>query len=551
MDDDDDDDDGAPPGSHSRTGAISWSTSSQCVELASQEVSECSHLHFFLHRYPAKMGIACVAVISTLLCSVLSSTIKAKDEHRTVLFGEDVHIPVPALDTTEVLFKPRVDALLGRVLLRDGKILDSRSKLNVHISHLILEDVGEEDEGTYVVKNSAALADVRRIILIVRDCALETVVKYGDTYHIPINPSIGPYTLKFRPEAQTPVYQTTEEPPVLLLNQTGIPTQAYKHRLTVGEKRVSLGLVTGADEGSYTVVDSDEKVQTRACLDVKAHQIFVHLNYGKTLKIRLHVDYTKVKMVYFTDTDYKERLIMDQGELTAPVDSAFEGRESVEGSMFYLKKVKVGDNGVFRVMDSSGFRIADVYLHVEPYKLPQLYLAIISLVFRQVVHEAYTRFTKEPTVQSTWENNTESTEVEIKGLEVSKPGQYHALQSDKNFLEMNDSGVEFNSSALPLDSDADVPDNLASHKILLESDTLAGVPPAISEGDHSATRTPDSILSVSPAVQPKSAAQIDGDLIGATTPEEIAKANESDAKMSKDASPHSEKALDPSNGTTT
>uniref|UniRef100_A0A672KNQ7 Uncharacterized LOC107554336 n=2 Tax=Sinocyclocheilus grahami TaxID=75366 RepID=A0A672KNQ7_SINGR len=500
---------------------------------------------------------------------------------------------VPALDTTEVLFKPRVDALLGRVLLQDGKILDSRAKLNIHISHLILEDVGEEDEGTYVVKNSAAPADVRRIILIVRDCALETVVKYGDTYHIPINPSIGPYTLEFRPEARTPVYQTTEEPPVLLLNQIGIPTQEYEHRLTVGEKRVNLHLVTGADEGSYTVVDSDEKVRTRACLNVKDHQIFEHLNYGETLKIMLHVDYTKAKMVYFTDTDYKERLIMDQGELTVPVDSAFEGRESVEGSMFYLKKVKVGDNGVFRVMDSSGFRIADVYLHVEPYKLPQLYLAIISLVsllaflllvcllsclikvhrraerarkitliaqqagkgdgevFRQVVHEAYTRFTEEPTVQSTWENNTESTEVEIKGLEVSKPGQYQVLQSDKNFLEMNDSGVEFNSSALPLDSDTDVPDNLASHKILLESDTLAGVPPAISEGDHSATRTPDSILSVSPAVQPKSAAQIDGDLIGATTPEEITKANESDAKMSKDASPYSEKALDPSNGTTT
>lgn len=32
----------------------------------------------------------------------------------------------------------------------------------------------------------------------------------------------------------------------------------------------------------------------------------------------------------------------------------------------------------------------------------------------QVVHEVYTRFTEESTVQSTWENNTESTEVEIK-----------------------------------------------------------------------------------------------------------------------------------------
>lgn len=115
---------------------------------------------------------------------------------------------------------------------------------------------------------------------------------------------------------------------------------------------------------------------------------------------------------------------------------------------------------------------------------------------------------------------------------------------------MNDSGVEFTSSGLPLDSDTDVPD-LTSHKLLLEPDTLAGVPPTISEGDHSATRTPDSILSASPVVPPKSGAQIDGDLIGATTPEEMM--NELDAKMSKDASPHSEKAttLDPTNGTTT
>lgn len=116
---------------------------------------------------------------------------------------------------------------------------------------------------------------------------------------------------------------------------------------------------------------------------------------------------------------------------------------------------------------------------------------------------------------------------------------------------MNDSGVEFNSSSLPLDSDTDVPDNLTSQKLLLESDTLAGVPPAISEGDHSATRTPDSILSASPVVQPKSDAQIDGDLTCATTPEGMTEANDLDAKTSKDASPHSEKALDPSNGTTT
>lgn len=311
------------------------------------------------------MSITCGAVITTLLCSAWSSTIKAKDEHHIAFFGEDVHIPVTALDTSEVLFKPRVEPLLERVLLRNGTILDQRAKLNFYISHLILEDVGEEDEGTYVVKNSAAPADVRRIILVVRDCALETVVKYGETYRIPINPAIGPYTLEFRPGTLTPVNQTTEEPPVLLLNQTGIPTEQYENRLTVGEKRVNLHLVTGADEGSYTIVDRDEKVRLRACLNVKAHIIFDHLIYGQTLKIKLHVDHTKVKMVYIPDSDHKERLIMGQGELMLPVETVFEGRASVEGSTFYLKKVKFSDMGVFRVMDFSGFRITNVYLHVE------------------------------------------------------------------------------------------------------------------------------------------------------------------------------------------
>lgn len=42
-----------------------------------------------------------------------------------------------------------------------------------------------------------------------------------------------------------------------------------------------------------------------------------------------------------------------------------------------------------------------------------LILDLCICVF-QVVHEVYTRFTEESTAQSTWENNTESTEVEIK-----------------------------------------------------------------------------------------------------------------------------------------
>lgn len=107
---------------------------------------------------------------------------------------------------------------------------------------------------------------------------------------------------------------------------------------------------------------------------------------------------------------------------------------------------------------------------------------------------------------------------------MSKPGRYHALTSD-NFLEMSDSGVEFTSSGLPLDSDTDAAITYASHKPLLN----AVSPTAVTEGVHSdsleatdfgASRTPDSAMSASPASNPRSlvAATPDGSLHNAASP---------------------------------
>uniref|UniRef100_A0A4W4H8R3 Uncharacterized protein n=1 Tax=Electrophorus electricus TaxID=8005 RepID=A0A4W4H8R3_ELEEL len=462
-------------------------------------------------------------------------------------FGEDIHIPVPAMDTTEVVFKPKLDPISEVVFFRNREIQNSRAKLNFQTRHLVLEDVGEEDEGTYVVRNSAAPADVRRIILIVRDCATETTVKYGETYHITLNDITGPYTLEFR-RSTSHINQTIEPSAVVLLNHSIIPIEEYRTRLSASEKKVNLHVVTGTDEGSYTVLDSDGKIRKRTCLNVKEHQIFVHLHYDKTLKIKLYINHTKINMVYTPDSDNEARLILDQGELVVPLDPMLDGRVSVDVSMFYLKKVKVSDTGIFRVTDLSGFHIADVYVDVESiffvwltisfwhfsFILTLLYPCLISVrrreararkialiaqqagkgdgeTFRQVVHEAYTRFTEESTLQSTWENITESTEVEIKGLEVFTAGHYHTFLAENNFVEMTD-------SALPLDSDTDVPQTYASHKLLFDSDSLAAAAPANSEGNHSATRTPDSVLSASPATQHKSEAHAESDFLGVTTP---------------------------------
>lgn len=112
---------------------------------------------------------------------------------------------------------------------------------------------------------------------------------------------------------------------------------------------------------------------------------------------------------------------------------------------------------------------------------------------------------------------------------MSKPGRYQTLPSD-SFLEMNDSGVEFSHSGFPQDSDTEAVMTYASHKPLLNaasppavtngalSDSLEAA--AVLDGDLSAVRTPDSVLSASPASHPRSAAAAtpDGSLHSAASP---------------------------------
>ncbi|XP_062386136.1 uncharacterized protein LOC134073168 [Sardina pilchardus] len=524
----------------------------------------------------------------------------AKEEHRVAFFGEDVDIRVPSLASTEVVFRPRVKGHAEVVLMQNGTLVHTRAKLNTQF--LILEDVGEEDEGVYVIKNTEAPTHVRRLTLIVRDCALEQTVKYGDTYHIQLHSITLPITLEFR-YGIAHINQTTESPPVVLLNQTATPVDEYKGRLTVSTKWVTLHRVTGMDEGSYTILDSDGKIRMRTCLSVKEHQNFIHLEYDKTLKINLHLSSDKVNMVYTRDSDRKERVILNQGKLMLPVDPVLDGRLSVEGSVVYLKQVRASDMGTFRVKDLLGFHVAEVHLEVDSYKLPPLTVAILAMLglvvllllvcllscqinvrrraekarkitliaqqagkaegdtFRQVVHDAYTRFTEDSITQSQWDQNTDNTEVEIKGLEVSKAGRYESLFSDKNFLEMSDSGVEFTSSGLPLDSDTDMPMTYGSHKPLLDSvhsDGFVTAQPTIAEGTESNSRTPDSILSGSPASLPKANGQPDGNLMETDAPDSAPRGPEVDGVVipppagspakepSADAPPAGEAASTPS-----
>lgn len=88
-----------------------------------------------------------------------------KDE--AVLLGEDYHILLPA-GGANVIFKPRIGPDREMEMMKDMEVLVPRVKLNQALSHLILENVGESDEGLYIIRSERNPEDVKRLNLIVR-----------------------------------------------------------------------------------------------------------------------------------------------------------------------------------------------------------------------------------------------------------------------------------------------------------------------------------------------------------------------------------------------
>ncbi|XP_067304949.1 uncharacterized protein si:dkeyp-77h1.4 [Pseudorasbora parva] len=434
-------------------------------------------------------------VLSVLFCSALSATLKAQKVSQTLFYGEDFHIPMPA-GKADVLFKPSIVRGNEKLLMSSGEVVDLRAKLNTVLTHLILENVGESDEGVYTITSDQTTEDVTLITLYVRDCYSELIVKYGSDFHVSLNDISEPVRVGFR-HSSVEANQTSL-PAVDLLKDDGSPKENYQERIEITSQRFTLRAVTEADEGSYTFSDSDKKDKKKICLNVKAHQIFVTLSYGSTLKINLHLNSSFAHLFYTPKSDNNKYMIMERGELKLPANLDLEGRLSLEDSMCFLTDVKASDAGVFSVTDHQGFLVSDVHLEVEAYKLPKLYIAILALVallvllllvclvsclvkirqraakaraieekaqnagkvegdnFRQVVKDACTRQNEEAPALSQKEDITEksqSTEVSIKGLEVST--KEPSLQ-ERN-METSDSGVGFNTTGLPLDSDTDAP----------------------------------------------------------------------------------------------
>lgn len=439
----------------------------------------------------------------------------------------------------EVTFQSRSSPRAADVvLMRDGSVVNTRAKLNRQLSHLIIEAVVEADEGVYTVKNPEKPEDVRRIALIVRDCSNEQTIKYGDNYHIPLLGIIPPITLEYRPSAVEA--NQTSRPALVLLTSTGISREGYEGRISVNERHITLSTVTGADEGSYTVRDAELEIKRKVCLNVREHQNFVTLPYGKTVKINLILNSSLVRLNYTRNRDPTPYLLMDKGEFTsARTELGIEDRLSMEGSLVFLDQVRSSDAGQFKITDLLGFPVSIIHLEIQPYKLESLYVAIIALLgllvflllvcllsclikvkkrakrasdlekiaqnagkedegeaFRQVVKNITKLSEESKHSQADTTEKSQSTEVDIKGLEVS------SKEVGIGNLETSDSGVGFN-TALPLDTDTDAPDQIPDSEAVSISVAPEAKPSAPSAAEAEPSAPPAMEIKSSPVAETK------------------------------------------------
>ncbi|XP_030249682.1 uncharacterized protein LOC115567347 [Sparus aurata] len=474
------------------------------------------------------MATVSVIAISFLFASALSAPLKGEEESRTLFHGEDFHILLPSLSLLVTFRNSSAPRSPEVVLMRDGVMRHTRAKLNRHLSHLVVDSVGEGDEGVYTVKNPDDPEDVRHIALIVRDCSIEQSIKYGGDFDVLLLGVTPPITLEYRPIAVEA--NDTSRPALVLLTSTGMTRDGYQGRVSANERQVTLSSVTGADEGSYTVRDAEGHIQRKVCLNVKEHQNFVKVPYGKKLKINLILNSSLVDLYYTRDSDKTTHLLLEKGKFTdARAELGLEDRLSMEGSLVFLDQVRGSDDGQFKITDILGFTVSSIHLEVLPYKLESLYVAIIALLgllvflllvcllsclikvkkrakrsaaleklaqnagkedegeaFRQVVKNITKLSEESKHSQADTTEKSQSTEVDIKGLEVS------SKEVGIGNLETSDSGVGFN-TALPLDTDTDAPDPT--------SESVAVTLPVVPETKPSPPSAAEAKPSAPPAIE--------------------------------------------------
>nr|XP_015195088.1 PREDICTED: uncharacterized protein LOC107076145 [Lepisosteus oculatus] len=271
----------------------------------------------------------------------------------------------------------------------------------------------------------------------------------------------------------------------------------------MGSRHWSLHAVTVGDQGVYIVRDWEGRELDRVCLVLREPTRYADLPWGGTLKMDLAPGGAAASLLFTPDGERAARVLVRDGEVA---DLRYGRRLLLEGGLWALRELKPADGGLYQIADPQGRAVASIYARVQAYKLPPLYVAILSLLgvvalllcvclvsclfrirrrelkakaiariaqeagkgdgeaFRQVVQEVYTRH-----VADVLSSHSQ-------GPEASKTTRYHALADEKNFLESSEPECDFHgaaaaadtsaaAAALPLESDTDLSATFTSAKL--------------------------------------------------------------------------------------
>lgn len=83
-------------------------------------------------------------------------------------------------------FRPSIGQGREKALMKSGEVVDIRAKRNDALSHLILENVGESDEGVYIISSGQNPVDVTRVTLFVRGMEHPQILIQRYSNHIPL-----------------------------------------------------------------------------------------------------------------------------------------------------------------------------------------------------------------------------------------------------------------------------------------------------------------------------------------------------------------------------
>nr|XP_057919437.1 uncharacterized protein LOC131110385 isoform X3 [Doryrhamphus excisus] len=295
-------------------------------------------------QHQEKMS-SCV-LLSVLWSLPLSTTITVglivlgdREEVQMVCAGKEFRLPVYSTSRI-VTFTPNPvgprRVLLEKTFVRDPRFKWTKDKM------LVLKEVTHADQGLYSIKLASGFT-YETVRLTVSECIKTYYRNYGENFecNIPKNGSV----LEFSPRGAP-----SEAMPIVLWNRTDPDTSgAGRGRLLRDGKVWVAERVTQADQGNYTVRDTEGTVVSRGTLNVGGHTFNVMRSSRESLTLPLFLPLPQAYLI-FSPIRHTDKSFLDiSNSARGPVQLIREGHISNQDPRF-RGLISVGRNGSINVV---------------------------------------------------------------------------------------------------------------------------------------------------------------------------------------------------------